>query len=379
MNLTEILNQFSYIFPITAALIFIVLIFIIPDWKEDKSKKALLYFLSVWLFWLFVLIGFEIIFSVYPYPINDFYYYLSGLTSFPLFYNYISVITRNKSLSNKKWLFFYVPTAVLFIAYHVIIATYGFLPYVFNLSDFYQQLPAPEIFIRILTGIAYVFYSIFIVFSGFKLMSEYQRDIENDFSCSSNIKLSWVYVILVLFSLFSLIAVICFSFNYDSLNLIGNLADTLLMAAIVFFGLKHKNVYSDQFEPYSSLVESVEKESIVTINEHNKVLSDRLRTCLHEDKVWKNSELTAEDMVRILGTNRTYFSRFLKEAYGCNFRSFINQIRVDAAKELLASSPEISIAEISFMTGFSSSSCFNSWFSKFTQVSPSEYRNSQKK
>ena len=57
----------------------------------------------------------------------------------------------------------------------------------------------------------------------------------------------------------------------------------------------------------------------------------------------------------------------------CNFRSYLNNIRVEKAKELLISS-DLSIADIGNQVGFSDQSYFNKIFKEHEGMTPGQYR-----
>ena len=104
-------------------------------------------------------------------------------------------------------------------------------------------------------------------------------------------------------------------------------------------------------------------------------LDTNFRLLMDCKKIWKSADLSADDVVRLLGTNRTYFSRFLQETYHANFRTLINERRIIEAQDLLRSCKTLSISEVALDMGFSSISSFNLWFKKITGISPTVYRN----
>ena len=59
---------------------------------------------------------------------------------------------------------------------------------------------------------------------------------------------------------------------------------------------------------------------------------------------------------------------------GISFSDYINGLRVDYALKLLEERPELSINDVLFKSGFTSSSAFYRNFKKFKGVTPSEKR-----
>ncbi|HPD77772.1 MAG TPA: helix-turn-helix domain-containing protein, partial [Spirochaetota bacterium] len=67
-------------------------------------------------------------------------------------------------------------------------------------------------------------------------------------------------------------------------------------------------------------------------------------------------------------------SQILNEKIKKNFNTFINEFRVEEAKSLLVEEADRSILSISLAVGFNSYTTFCTTFSKYTGMSPSNYR-----
>ena len=66
-------------------------------------------------------------------------------------------------------------------------------------------------------------------------------------------------------------------------------------------------------------------------------------------------------------------SVIIKSLYGKNFRDVRTEMRIQVAKQLLEQS-NLSVSEIAKNVGFNSTRGFLSAFSKFTHLTPSEYK-----
>ena len=84
--------------------------------------------------------------------------------------------------------------------------------------------------------------------------------------------------------------------------------------------------------------------------------------------------LTIKELAEILHTNRTYLSGYIKSAYQMSFRDWITELRLDYSKRLLAQNPELTIANISEMSGFQSPSHFIRLFKEREDESPAKWR-----
>ncbi|WP_394706413.1 tetratricopeptide repeat protein [Draconibacterium orientale] len=101
---------------------------------------------------------------------------------------------------------------------------------------------------------------------------------------------------------------------------------------------------------------------------------------LIDRKFYVNPATTLNETARELVTNTSYLSQIINDSFGCNFPTFINQLRIEEAQRLLQS-PEfdhLSIEGIGNQSGFKSKSAFNTAFKKVTGVTPSFYKSNSK-
>ena len=84
-------------------------------------------------------------------------------------------------------------------------------------------------------------------------------------------------------------------------------------------------------------------------------------------------ELTLPDVADQVFVSSSYLSRIFKKAGSINFSEYVNQVRVDHAKELLADG-ELMTYQVGDMVGYSDPHYFSRIFKKITGHSPSYYR-----
>jgi two-component system response regulator YesN len=83
--------------------------------------------------------------------------------------------------------------------------------------------------------------------------------------------------------------------------------------------------------------------------------------------------ITLTKMAEMSNISPSYFRYLLKQYTGLSFVNYLNQIRIDKAKQLLLES-DIKIYEVSEMVGFASLSYFNRTFKGISGKTPNEYR-----
>ena len=106
-----------------------------------------------------------------------------------------------------------------------------------------------------------------------------------------------------------------------------------------------------------------------------KALSPLIKNALafideNYDKQLSLARLAAE-----VNANSSYLSRRFAEELGTSYKNYVNNLRLEKAKQLLLFSNR-SISEIAFRLGFSSQSHFTNLFKKAFNATPGEFRNS---
>ncbi len=80
------------------------------------------------------------------------------------------------------------------------------------------------------------------------------------------------------------------------------------------------------------------------------------------------------DVAGVFGYSDVYFCKLFKQNFGKNFITYLNEFRMDKAKELLAN-PAINIKDISVLAGYRDANYFTRVFKRMVGKTPSDYRN----
>ncbi len=103
------------------------------------------------------------------------------------------------------------------------------------------------------------------------------------------------------------------------------------------------------------------------VNEDIKLAVGYMKSHFHE-------RLTLDELSCEVGLSKYYFVRKFKSCIGCTPIEYINRLRCERAKKLLAKDREI--GEISELCGFDNFSYFSKTFKTITGTTPSQYRKS---
>ena len=102
-----------------------------------------------------------------------------------------------------------------------------------------------------------------------------------------------------------------------------------------------------------------------------------LREVLETKQLYLNPNLILEDLIKELGTNKKYLYYAIKSNYEDNFRSLLNDYRINHVKSMIIESikakKKIRIEEIQESSGFQSTASFFRVFKSKTGLTPLEY------
>ncbi len=108
-------------------------------------------------------------------------------------------------------------------------------------------------------------------------------------------------------------------------------------------------------------------------NERLKRIADKVKQKVVEEKTYLNPDLDASILASELGISVHYLSQVLSQEMQTNFYSYINDARIEAAKEELKNSQR-TVLEIAMSVGFNTRSSFYNAFKQRTNLTPSKYK-----
>lgn len=113
----------------------------------------------------------------------------------------------------------------------------------------------------------------------------------------------------------------------------------------------------------------IEGVKIKNQNMDDELLSDML------NYIYENysDDIMLNDMAARFNISPKYCSSLFKKLSDDTFKNFLNNYRVEKAKEFLGENPDIKIADLSTMVGFNSSNSFIRVFSKYTGLTPKAF------
>ncbi len=103
-------------------------------------------------------------------------------------------------------------------------------------------------------------------------------------------------------------------------------------------------------------------------------IQGRIKGILEEEELYLNDRLRLSDVSDALKIPAHIISRAINEIGGKNFPQYINELRIEKAKEKLIRESDKKVIAVAYESGFRSLSAFNRAFKKNAGINPSEYR-----
>lgn len=328
--------------------------------KQSNRFLALLIFtIALWLIDHFLRIS-----DIYGQNAN--LYFLPIFYSFafgPLIYFYVKSLVNQLFILQKKDYLHFVP--VLFqVGLYIFLTTKNY-----NFKNWYWENVHQWITYKIEFDGTFISMLIYLILS-IRLLKNYQIYVVNNFSETSQIRLNWLKIILIILVILCvqwLIEIILrdlfnLYFNYDySIQILG-----IMALVLAFGGIKQANLSQVNFE------EEVIQKTHVQVDSQ---ILEQIKKGMDIQKLYLNPTLTLAEFSKEIKLNSKIVSQQINTGLGKSFNDFVNEYRVEEVKKRL-NSPDLerlTILGIAYESGFNSKTTFNRLFKDFTGVAPRDF------
>ncbi len=234
-----------------------------------------------------------------------------------------------------------------------------------------------------------------------KVLRDHQQRIKNVFSSLEKVRLNWLKDLLIAFGIIWGLAFINGFFLNNIVDfIVPPIVLCLTIYAIGFYALKQPMIFKDvYFEARESASPAVEpalanpppvvqpaKNGQSPRYEYSALspkelleYSERLIAYLKMEKPYTNNDLKLQDIAAYFGLPSHQLSQIINTELNRNFYDLINSCRIEEAKKELIDPAKrhMTILAIAYEVGFNSKSAFNNAFKKHTEMTPSQYKESQ--
>ncbi|MEO6037093.1 MAG: helix-turn-helix domain-containing protein [Saprospiraceae bacterium] len=112
--------------------------------------------------------------------------------------------------------------------------------------------------------------------------------------------------------------------------------------------------------------------------EASRSLLQKLDGLMAVEKLYRNPALGLDALAARLEASKHHVSQVINAYRNANFFEYLNQLRIEEAKELLAETTrdDLHVIEVAYAVGFNNKVSFNTTFKKITGLTPTAYRKS---
>lgn len=365
---------------------FWALVLLLTYRQKNRAKHFLGYFMIVAsVLYLCHAIFFNKYYSAYI--IFEPIYVAAMLSVYPMYFWYIKLLTVETRLEHQNlWklfpaLFFGVASATVYYFMspderRIFIDHYVLLHHVYADETL---IVGVQKWIYRASRMVFAAQVVFFLVYGSRLVMRYNERIANFYSNLEEKTIVWVHLLLLSFVVTSIISMI---FNIigkgvfmenQLLLLIPSAIFSVLLFFIGFQGYMQNHTVADlELDELQSPISDLKRMN-------NKVLREKLVELFEHEAVFKQQDLKITHVSALLQTNRTYVSNLINTEFSCTFNDFVNQYRLEYAKQLLAeeASNVYSLDYIAEKSGFGSLSTFIRVFRDSEKTTPGRFRNTQ--
>ncbi|MBT3209031.1 MAG: helix-turn-helix transcriptional regulator [Bacteroidetes bacterium] len=291
---------------------------------------------------------------------------------FPLFYIYVQKVSI---FSNKKTSYWVLYPGIASIVINIILF----------LQPIQDKVIIEDSLVYLLYELIGFVFSLYIGFLCIKWINKHIKEVKNQFAAIEFKELRWsrlfviiglVYVILGLFVFFII-------GNEYIITMTSSIINVALLYWVSLRGILQMNVLTlipnskEQIikkDAHKIEIQNAEKPTVIT-----KELLQKIENYVKKEEAFKQSDLTIMDVAKNVKEHPKRISTVINSLLNQNFNSYVNNFRIEKAKELLNSEHHnFSIDGIGKEVGFNSKSTFYGAFKKNTRMTPSRYKNQNK-
>lgn len=315
----------------------------------------------------------------------DSLYMFTSLSTYPLYYLYVRLLTKDTRFKFKNLLYL-LPGALLalIMLFLHLNSTYSermaFLDSVLIRNNFHAiYIPGNIGYMAVIYFLSRLVFSIQIFYyliSGYFLATRYNDRIAELYSNLTSRHLDWVKRLSALILLTSITSVIVNTIGRG--YFIGE-AKFLLIPSLIFTFLLFFMGYHGNIQEYT-IIDVVEDESesneqkIVYVDTRD-ILKEKIIHVFETEELFKKPDLSVTLLCKKLHTNRTYISSIINEEFGESFNSYVNRHRIAFARKLMKKSgcENYSLDYFASESGFGSTSSFIRAFKQAEGITPGRF------
>ena len=305
------------------------------------------------------------------------------LLAMPLFYLYVLSVCYSDFRLKWKHLIHLLP---------IIVVNLVFLPRLYLVHGTNKELfenidQMPEIYlIQILIEFQYVFY----IVSAFLILKKYKEIYLENYTNPSTLTYKYLFQMTTVFLIAHCLVALKNLLRYTDyrqiflwLNVVVGTAALFITCWLVMKALNHPELFRGINSKLKLTKDILPKtyENIIEVKERqNEVIEAQilaLKQYMVEKEPFLDPSLTIQELANQIDIPVRDLSVLINHQMDQHFFDFVNEYRIQKAMNILKnpSKKDLTVLEILYEVGFNSKSSFNTSFKKYTNLTPTAYRN----
>lgn len=232
---------------------------------------------------------------------------------------------------------------------------------------FFPSIQKPAL---IIFGSTFSLKCIWMFYTCLKEYRQCQRDLDNYYDEGPDIK--WIRNIIYISLILSVLTVLAFYVTETHV-----IYYPLVPIVYIYIVLKVVNFMPkkiDEVRQKNLLIDNKADEGKkLKVKDLNEKIGPKIEKWV-EEKKFCNANITIKDVATEIGTNHNYLSAYINKHLNVTFQVWLNTLRIEESKNLLASGEKLSIEEIGAKVGIPQNYNFSRWFRVVTDMTPFQYK-----
>lgn len=245
--------------------------------------------------------------------------------------------------------------------------------------DIYLSMMNPVEFKDYFWGLTHIIYNIPYLIAAARILQKHKTRIQQTFSYMEKINLQWLQFLIIGFiSVFALNTVFDLMYVWHIYEGFGGPAMGVI-ATILIYTIGYKGLRQPEIFISGTVLPDTKQDTTKELTlEQREKLSSQIQKIMQRDKPYLDPSLTIKDLANQAKIPDYRLSQLINDHFEKNFFEFVNTYRIEEAKQRLQDPgyENFTILAIANDVGFNSKSSFNTAFKRFTQKTPSAYRQS---
>lgn len=209
---------------------------------------------------------------------------------------------------------------------------------------------------------------------------KYIKRIRSEYSETTGRDIFWSWSCFIAFAVQTFAFVLYqfyWSFMLEAVYLVLSLVNA---AFICYCTCQQKTLDNDIVEEAEENADTTQKAPAEAVTEARRdesafynIIEQKLETLCEQKLLFLEPDLTRESLCLRLSIGRTYLSLYLRSR-GLTFYQYINSLRIEYAVRMMQENPDMSIHEVSELSGFQSQTTFRKVFKEVMGCLPSDMK-----